>query len=326
MFSNFDDNSQNDELLDEIRQKINEQSHLNFEEKKNEINRSKNAFIGAVSGIALSAVVGWFALSPRYDTDAAAELPVIRRPQTAIKVQPAEPGGMEILNQDKSVYDIIEKKDNTAPRVENLLPPPEEPKVQALEQEIEKTQAAAEAIVAANTETPKDTVTVAKAADPVAVKEPEVQEKTVSLTEAVKQEAKTVTAAQDQPKEAPKEATPEPKRKAVNIKIDAPKAEPVKEEAPKQVAQSTSSEAPKGSWQIQLMSSPNLNSVKNSWTQMTKKYPFLKELPHEIENADLGSKGMFYRLKTGAFKTRAEADKICGDIKALGGSCIVKKK
>ena len=65
MFSNFDDNSQNDELLDEIRQKINEQSHLNFEEKKNEINRSKNAFIGAVSGIALSAVVGWFALSPR---------------------------------------------------------------------------------------------------------------------------------------------------------------------------------------------------------------------------------------------------------------------
>ncbi|MFR8207325.1 MAG: hypothetical protein ACLU99_14245 [Alphaproteobacteria bacterium] len=36
---------------------------------------------------------------------------------------------MEILNQDKSVYDIIEKKDNNAPLVENLLPPPEEPQL-----------------------------------------------------------------------------------------------------------------------------------------------------------------------------------------------------
>ena len=129
MFPNFPENNKDDDFLNEFRQKLNDQSIANFEEKKNEINRSKNVFIGAVSGIALAAVVGWFVLSPRYANDPNVELPVIRRPQTAVKVQPTEPGGMEILNQDKSVYDIIEKKDNNAPLVENLLPPPEEPQL-----------------------------------------------------------------------------------------------------------------------------------------------------------------------------------------------------
>jgi len=34
----------------------------------------------------------------------------------------------------------------------------------------------------------------------------------------------------------------------------------------------------------------------------------------------------FFRLKVGAFKNRADADKLCNDIKNLGGTCIVKKK
>ena len=112
MFANFDDNK-NDDFLDEFRQKLNTDSSESFEERKNEINRSKNVFIGTVSGIALAAVVGWFVLSPRYAENNSADIPVIRRPQTAVKVQPAEPGGMEILNQDKSVYDIIEKKETS---------------------------------------------------------------------------------------------------------------------------------------------------------------------------------------------------------------------
>ena len=78
--------------------------------------------------MALAGVVGWFILAPQYADNGNVEIPVIRRPQTAVKVQPSEPGGMEILNQDKSVYDIIEKKDNE-PVVENLLPPPEQPKL-----------------------------------------------------------------------------------------------------------------------------------------------------------------------------------------------------
>ena len=75
----------------------------------------------------MAGIVGWLILAPQYRIESSKEIPVIRRPQTAIKIQPNEPGGMEIPNQDKSVYNIIEKKDNN--NIENLLPPPDAPKL-----------------------------------------------------------------------------------------------------------------------------------------------------------------------------------------------------
>ena len=40
----------NDELLNDLRQKLANQSSLEYEEKRNELNVSKNVFVGAVSG------------------------------------------------------------------------------------------------------------------------------------------------------------------------------------------------------------------------------------------------------------------------------------
>ena len=85
-------------------------------------------------------------------------------------------------------------------------------------------------------------------------------------------------------------------------------------------------EVPAGSWQVQLMSSTNKPAVESSWKNLVKKYSVLAGQVHEIETANLGEKGTFYRLKAGAFRDRAEADRLCNDIKALGGTCIVKKK
>ena len=97
MFADFNNNQNNDDFLDEFRQKLNTEPSESFEERKLEISRSKNVFVGTVSGIALAAVVGWFVLAPRYSNNTDVELPVIRRPQTAIKVQPSEPGGIDGL-------------------------------------------------------------------------------------------------------------------------------------------------------------------------------------------------------------------------------------
>ena len=116
----------NDELLNDLRQKLANQSSLEYEEKRNELNVSKNVFIGAVSGIALAAVVGWFVLSPHYAGNNTHDIPIIRRPQEAIKVQPEDRGGMEILNQDKTVYNIIDKESADNPAIERILTPPEE--------------------------------------------------------------------------------------------------------------------------------------------------------------------------------------------------------
>ena len=311
MFSDFqNENNPNDDFLDEFRQKLSSQPLENLEEKKNEINRSKNVFIGTVSGIALAAVVGWFVLSPRYAGEDTAEIPVIRRPQTAIKVQPSEPGGMEILNQDKSVYDIIEKKDNSAPVVENPLPPPEEPKPQAI---VQAPVVAVEPLpVEQKAEEILKTAEIKKAPEPQAVKNEQPPAPEVPLSQIAA--AQPTPAASEVKEPAP---APEPAKVAVPAKEEVKAAD---------AAPAVSAAQTTGPWTVQLISSPNRKSVDSAWNGLEKKYASLSGQPHEVEAADLGAKGTFYRLFAGAFADRAGADKLCNDIKALGGTCLVKKK
>lgn len=320
MFPEFPDDNKNEDFLNEFRQKIAEQSNTSFEERKNELNRSKSVFIGAVSGVVLAGIVGWFVLSPRYAQETAAELPVIRRPQTAIKVQPTEPGGMEILNQDKSVYGILDKSEDNSKVVENLLPPPEEPKLPVITPSenapVVETVAQAAAVETASGKT--DVVSEAEKIIQIA-EAPKVSEaKEAPAAPQEKTLAQAMNEIADQANDAPK---PEVKE------VKAPAPQPVKEE---KVTVKTEDfldlTVPAGAWQVQLMSSNNKAAVEKSWKSLSKKYNVLAKQPYEIEEADLGAKGVFYRLKAGAFKTKPEADSLCNDIKALGGTCIVKKK
>ena len=294
-----DDTTEKDgEFLDEFRQRLNSQPLDSLEERKNDITRSQHIFLGTVLGVGLAGIVSWFILSPDYSSVQDAEIPVVRRPQAAIKVQPADPGGMEILNQDKTVYDIVEKKDSSDAKVENLLPPPEEPKLVLADTSADSSPQAAKG---------KEVETPAIAAPQVTA---DTSAKVANSADA-KLQPETQT-----PKEEPKE----------EIKIEIKQPEPsVVASKPKAQAQKEQAIA-NGSWQIQLISSPNKSAMEKAWNDLSKKYAVLKGLPHEVETADLGSKGIFYRLKAGAFKERAEADKICNSIKSAGGSCLVKKK
>jgi hypothetical protein len=42
-----------------------------------------------------------------------------------------------------------------------------------------------------------------------------------------------------------------------------------------------------------------------------------------IQRADLGSEGVFYRLRVGAFADRSEASAFCDAVKEAGANCIV---
>lgn len=306
MFQEFPEDNKNEDFLNEFRQKISTQDSTSFEEKRNEMRRSKSVFIGAVSGVALAGIVGWFVLSPQYSQNSSNEIPVVRRPQTAIKVQPTEPGGMEILNQDKSIYDIIDKKSGNEPVVENLLPPPEQPKLPVI---------AAQPIVS-EFEIKSENPTIDKI-----IEEANSEELVTEMKKIVEVKQPAMV------KEAPVEevvSISEVSREKITI-VEAPKVEIAKVEEPKkEIAQIK--DAPTGSWQIQLMSSKNKDAMEKSWASLIKKYGILKDQPHEIEVADLGFDGTYYRLKAGAFKDKAGADSLCKDIKALGGTCIVKKK
>ena len=245
----------NDELLNDLRQKLANQSSLEYEEKRNELNVSKNVFIGAVSGIALAAVVGWFVLSPHYAGNSVGEIPVIRRPQEAIKVQPEDRGGMEIQNQDKTVYNIIDKEKKDNPAVERILPPPEQPQLPEINPEPENHN-----VFEVNV---NDAPTVPST------------EKTIAEAEEI---IKVETTLASKPVEEPKI-------------VETPKVEPIKEvkkEAPK-VVEKPSADVKvtnaTGPWRVQLMASTNRNAVSNSWKSLVGKYKVLQNQPHEIETA-----------------------------------------
>lgn len=310
MFQEFPGNNKNDDFLDEFRQKLADQSAASIEEKRKEINHSKNVFIGAFAGVALAGVVGWLVLSPQYNNNSSVEIPVIRRPQTAVKVQPVEPGGMEIQNQDKSVYDIVEKKTTDNINVEQLLPPPETPQMP----EITPPVTAENNIPIQEIEQPTETIEdlTQKAQAIIDEANSEFKEKTIATVEVAPIEPSKPAEIISAPK---KEVTSQPEA------ITLPKKEEVKV-----VINEKTNNTPKGNWQLQLMSSPNKGGIEKSWTSLSKKYSALQGLSHEIEAADLGAKGTFYRLKAGNFRTQQEANKVCAEIKSLGGTCIVKKK
>lgn len=321
MFKEFpDDDSRVDDFLNEFRQKISDQNIENIEEKKEEMKRSKSVFLGIVGGMILAGIVGKLILAPQYQADSEKDIPVIRRPQTAIRVQPNEPGGMDIPNQDKSVYNIIEKKDDNG--VENLLPPPEAPKLPVIAaQDLPEVN---DKVLDESTALPEAEKIIQKAEAKTEATTAEIIKKAEETTPAPVKEEKAA-----QPAAAEVKAPVEPAKaevKTAEAKPAEPKAEKAEPEKKAPAAQPAShAKAVAGDWQIQLMSSPNKAAVVKAQSDLGKKYK-IADLPFEIESAVLDMNKTFYRLKTGAFKNRADADKVCNDIKALGGTCIVKKK
>lgn len=332
MLNGFPDNfrmDDDDEVINEFRRK---QANFDLEEKQNEINNSRSLFIGALAGLAMAAVVGWFVLAPRYQSNETEDLPIIRRPQEDVKVQPVDPGSVAIPSREQTVYDIIERRPESIEEAK-VLPPAEQPNADAIEALVEEVSArkepaepaakpAAESLVgnipAASSAKTEKTEENQPAAEP----QPAVSENGSKPRAATEPVAETV---KEKPVEATSAAAPkEPARSQTEAK---PATEPTaKPQAAAKAPAKAAAPVAKGSWQIQLMSSPNRQAVEKSWASLSAKYKMLSGLAHEISSADLGSKGTYYRLKAGNFATREEAAAFCNRVKAAGGSCFVARK
>ena len=118
--------------------------------------------------------------------------------------------------------------------------------------------------------------------------------------------------------EAPKaEVKAEPKVEAkVEPKVEA-KPE-VKAEAAKPAAKPATST---GKVKVQLGAYKSEAEAKAEWAKMQKKYSGLAGRTPTIVKADLGEKGVFYRLRTGNFGTANEAKLFCATLK--GQACII---
>lgn len=82
-----------------------------------------------------------------------------------------------------------------------------------------------------------------------------------------------------------------------------------------------------GDYTIQLGSVRSREGAQQEWKKIQSKLPaLLTNLSLHVEEADLGDRGMFYRIQVGQL-IKADADRICGEIKASkAADCLVRKR
>ncbi len=119
---------------------------------------------------------------------------------------------------------------------------------------------------------------------------------------------------------APNSLVPEAASKAVEPAA-APKPTPAKPVA------AAAAPASAGAWVVQIMALREEAAAKTAWASMQKTHSsILGGHALDIEKADLGDKGVFYRVRAAGFDTKSAAQSACAQLKAAGQDCLVKSR
>ncbi|MDF1733890.1 MAG: SPOR domain-containing protein [Minwuia sp.] len=218
-------------------------------------------------------------------------IPVVRAPDGPDRQRPENPGGAEVPDRDKSVFETFNKvEDERTETVERLLPPPES----ALPETVPPARPEGDG---------QQVIDVAERPEPV----PPPAE---------------TEAAVPAPAPAPVErAKPEPARTIADL---VARTEPKAAEVP---APKVAAVAPSGEWQVQLAAFRDEPSANEAWDSLQKKFPDrLASLKPTIIRADLGDRGIYFRLRTGDFASKQEADTFCQALAAKGQGCISARR
>lgn len=79
-----------------------------------------------------------------------------------------------------------------------------------------------------------------------------------------------------------------------------------------------------GSYLVQVAAFRSEDAAEAEWRKSAGEHPDLyRGAGKRIQRADLGAKGVFYRLRIGAFAEKSEAMAFCDALKATGDNCIV---
>ncbi len=81
---------------------------------------------------------------------------------------------------------------------------------------------------------------------------------------------------------------------------------------------------PTGLYLVQVAALRDPNGAELTWNRMVARNPGLfAGAEKRVQQADLGARGTFYRLRVGAFADRDEATSFCEALKSTGNDCIV---
>jgi tetratricopeptide (TPR) repeat protein len=207
--------------------------------------------------------------------------------------------------------------------IDDRIPPEEAPQVATIE------PAAAQPAKAPSESNADDTLQADATAQPHESKpkpvEPAPQTEQIVAVEALPEpEAQEKLAAAEQPKVQKKlVAAEQPKTQKKRAAAEQPEPAPA---APTPDAKMTqSSDTLLKGWSVQLSSLRDEKLAWGTWEKLKARHKPLSDMTPVVIKADLGAKGIYYRLRVGGFDTRAAAQSACGKLKSRGLSCFVSK-
>ncbi len=101
---------------------------------------------------------------------------------------------------------------------------------------------------------------------------------------------------------------------------EAPEVEPAAASVEEPAAQPT----PSG-WSVQIASAVSENAAWSTWKKMQQKHKVLRDKEPVVVRADLGKKGIFYRVRLVGFEVQNAAQSACSKLKSGGVKCYVSR-
>lgn len=111
------------------------------------------------------------------------------------------------------------------------------------------------------------------------------------------------------------EALPEPAADTASTTEDQAEAEPAAQNSDVQLT----------GWSVQLSSARDEKLAWGTWDKLKARHKTLNAMKPVVVRADLGKKGIYYRLRLGGFDSQSDAQSACGKLKSRGVSCFVSK-
>ncbi len=256
--------------------------------------------------------------------------PLVTADARPVKELPDQPGGKEFPQKNKLIYDRLQNGDE--PEAERLVPRQENVAVPAL------PPSADGPAPVASTDFATPTTQAVNGAEPIAVASVDDG----SMPDGGPRKVKTMVVRPDGSVMVPPEA-------AAAEAPAAPEAAPAAAEAPQEVAalqappppeakpkpaakpavQQTAAVAPAAAaptkYVVQVGSKKNQTDALASFADMQQKYPtLLASYRPMVQKADLGAKGIWYRLRIGPIADKTAAGKLCSQLKSQGlPDCLV---
>ncbi len=328
------------------------QRFLNYIFGQNIANKMQgNPLLMTISLLAVAgAFAGIIAISyPESSSDQSA-VPVIKAETTAFKQQPSSPGGLEIPNQDSTIFAVMRDdafKSGPNKEIKNLLEPqtpsetPVEDKLASFAEEVEVLLLDAESNKQPAFSSPafSNKTEIAKiepASGAVTSEAPKQASKTFPLKHEKIAAQDLIRKAENKRPNSLHAAGSSPETLAFvrsildkkDIKISNTNAADIVSQiqpAAGTPSQTTATAPTASSYFVQLGSVTSPEGAKKEWIKLQKTFSSLSTLEHRVQEANLGERGTFYRIQAGPFE-KMQATSLCENIKMQRpGGCLVVK-